>query len=126
MTTSDGSHADSHDLPSHYHDPADRRYLRNLRTGAPAATEAFMAFDNAALRDESRVIPRKYTELMALAVALTTQCGYCIEGHVTAARDQGATEQEVAETVFVAAALRAGGALSHGMMALKFFNNSSD
>jgi AhpD family alkylhydroperoxidase len=64
-------------------------------------------------------IPRKYKELMALAVAFTTQCPYCIEIHAKKARDTGASEQEIAEAVVVAAALRAGAAITHGTHAMK-------
>ena len=110
--------------PAHYHDPSDKKYFRDLRAGAPQAFEALAAFDNAALRATDRVIPRKYTELMALAVALTTQCAYCIEGHVVAARNEGATEAEVAETVLVSAALRAGGAVAHGLLAMKLYRGA--
>ena len=49
---------------------------------------------------------------MAIAVALTTQCPYCIEIYRKAALDAGATEIELSETVFVATAL--GAALTHG------------
>ncbi len=52
---------------------------------------------------------------MAIAVALTTQCPYCIELHRQGAVKAGATEQELAEVVQVAAALRAGGAITHGL-----------
>ncbi len=76
------------------------------------AMKAFQALDNAALADGA--IPKKYKELMALAVALTTQCPYCLEIHKAAAIKAGATEQELSETVFVATALRAGAALTHG------------
>jgi AhpD family alkylhydroperoxidase len=51
---------------------------------------------------------------MAVAVALTTQCPYCIEIHKEEALKAGATEAELAETTFVAAALRAGAAITHG------------
>ena len=34
----------------------------------------------------------KYKELMAVAVALTTQCPYCIEIHTKKAKKVGATE----------------------------------
>ena len=47
---------------------------------------------------------------MAIAVALTTQCPYCLEVHRKAA---GTTGDEVAEASFVAVALRAGAALTH-------------
>jgi len=59
-------------------------------------------------------IPKKYKELMAIAVALTTQCPYCIEVHRQEALKAGVTEQELAEAVHVAAALRAGAAITHG------------
>ncbi len=117
---------DSHTSLEHYHDPADKRFAKALREGSPEAFGAFLAFDDAALHGVDKVIPRKYTELMALAVALTTQCVYCIEGHTAAAHKEGATEAEIAETVFVTAALRAGGGMAHGLMAMKMFRRSAD
>jgi AhpD family alkylhydroperoxidase len=84
---------------------------------APEAFKAFVAFDEAALKDG--VIPLKYKELMAVAVALTTQCPYCIEIHTKRARKAGASEQELAETTLVAAALRAGAAMTHGTHTLE-------
>jgi AhpD family alkylhydroperoxidase len=84
---------------------------------APEAFRAFVAFDKAAF--EGGAIPLKYKELMAVAVALTTQCPYCIEIHAKKAKKAGATEQELAETTLVAAALRAGGAVTHGTHTLE-------
>lgn len=78
----------------------------------PETMNAFKAWDKLALADGA--IPKKYKELIAIAVALTTQCPYCIEVHRQQAVDAGATETELAETVHVAAALRAGGAITHG------------
>jgi AhpD family alkylhydroperoxidase len=85
--------------------------LKKLGELAPQAFKAFEAFDAAALSDGA--IPVKYKELMAVAVALTTQCPYCIDIHAKRAKKAGATEQELAETALVAAALRAGGAITH-------------
>ena len=79
--------------------------------------KAFVAFDKVALAEG--VIPGKYKELMALAVALTTQCPYCIELHSNKAREIGGSDQEIAETVLIAAALRAGAAITHGTHAMK-------
>jgi AhpD family alkylhydroperoxidase len=56
---------------------------------------------------------------MALAVAFTTQCPYCIEIHANKAREVGVSDQEIAEAVIVAAALRAGAAMTHGTHAMK-------
>jgi AhpD family alkylhydroperoxidase len=91
--------------------------LKNIEGHAPEAMKAFAAFSKAAL--SAGAIPVKYKELMAVAVALTTQCPYCIEIHSNKAREAGATDQEISEVVFVAAALRAGGSITHGAHAIK-------
>jgi AhpD family alkylhydroperoxidase len=91
--------------------------MKSLEANAPEAMKAFVAFDNAALA--AGAISRKYKELLALAVAFTTQCPYCIEIHTTRAREEGALEPEIAETVLVAAALQAGAAITHGTHAMK-------
>ncbi len=90
--------------------------LKTLEANAPEAIKAFWAFDKAAMA--AGAIPGKYKELMALAVAFTTQCPYCIEIHAKKAREAGGTEQEIAEVVAVAAALRAGAAITHGTHAI--------
>jgi AhpD family alkylhydroperoxidase len=99
------------------YDMANLKKLKTLKEQAPEAMAAYQAFDAAALKDGA--IPAKYKHLMAIAVALTTQCPYCIEIHSKKARVAGATEQELAETTLVAAALRAGGAMTHGTHALE-------
>jgi len=90
--------------------------LKTLEANAPEAMKAFWAFDKAAMA--AGAIPSKYKELMALAVAFTTQCPYCIEIHAKRAREAGASDQEIAEVVTIAAALRAGAAITHGTHAI--------
>ncbi|MDY7096545.1 MAG: carboxymuconolactone decarboxylase family protein [Pseudomonadota bacterium] len=92
--------------------------LSELGQDAADPWAAFKAFDEAALKDGA--IPKKYKELIALGVALTTQCGYCVEVHRRAATAAGATPEELAEATFVAAALRAGAAVTHGTHLLAF------
>lgn len=94
------------------YDMSHLKKLNALGQLAPAAWQGFEAFDKAALADGA--IPAKMKELMAVAVALTTQCPYCIEIHSKRAKAAGCTEAELAETVMVAAALRAGAAITHG------------
>ena len=86
--------------------------LPKLNELNPEASKAFWAFNDAALADG--VIPKKYKELMALGIALTTQCSYCLEIHREEAKKAGATAEEIAETIHIAAALRAGAAVTHG------------
>jgi AhpD family alkylhydroperoxidase len=106
---------------THYHEPEDLKLLRDLRTLAPEEFKGFVALDSIVGKEDGK-IPRKYRELMALAVACTTQCPYCLDVHTKGAKKAGATREEVAETVFIAAALRAGAAATHGTLALKLFD----
>lgn len=90
--------------------------LKKMDALAPEVMKAFWAFDKAAVADGA--IPVKYKELIAVAVALTTQCPYCIEIHSNNARKAGATEVELAEAAMVSASLRAGAAVTHATHAL--------
>ena len=91
--------------------------LDKLNTLAPEAMKAFWAFDKIAVADGA--IPVKYKELIAVAVALTTQCPYCIDIHAGNARKAGASDSELAEAAIVSASLRAGAAITHATHALK-------
>jgi AhpD family alkylhydroperoxidase len=85
--------------------------LKKLDENAPDQMKAFWAFDKAAFTPGSLDALQK--QLMAVAVALTTQCPYCIELHLRTARKAGATDAMLAETAAVAAAMRAGAAITH-------------
>jgi AhpD family alkylhydroperoxidase len=85
--------------------------LKKLNENAPDAMKAFWAFDKEVFKAGSLDVMQK--QLMAVAVALTTQCPYCIELHLKAAREAGATDQMLAEVATVAAAMRAGAAITH-------------
>lgn len=82
-----------------------------LRHAAPGAMDAFNALCDAVFADGA--LPRKTKELIAVAVALATQCPYCIEFHTKDARAFGAGDEELAEAAMVSAAIRAGGAVTH-------------
>src|ERR1041385_586211 len=91
--------------------------IKKMNELAPKVMEAFWAFDKAAVADGA--IPVKYKELIAVAVAVTTQCPYCIDIHSNNARKAGATETEIVEAAMVAASLRAGAAVTHATHALR-------
>ena len=101
-----------------YQKPEDIAYLDILIKSASKEAEAFFHLKHTAERADG-VIPQKYRELMSIAAALTTQCSYCIEAHIKNAVDAGATREEIAETVFIAAALRAGGAVGNGLLGIE-------
>lgn len=85
--------------------------LPKLGGYAPDCWHAFTEFNDLALSEGA--ISKKHKELMAVAIALTMQCPYCIETHRRAAIDAGATAKELGEASFVAATIRASGAMTH-------------
>lgn len=90
--------------------------LKKMNQLAPEVMKAFWEFDRLAVADGA--IPFKYKELIAVAVALTTQCPYCIDIHNANARRAGATDAEITEAAMIAAALRAGASVTHATHAL--------
>ena len=108
---------------SHYHDSDDLKILGEFKKLAPTEFKGFVELD-AIVGREGGAIPRKYRELIALAVACTTQCPYCLDVHTRNAKKAGATREEVAETAMVTAALRAGAAVTHGALAEKLFDKA--
>jgi AhpD family alkylhydroperoxidase len=108
-------------VSEHYHDAGDLHFLKEMGKLAPADFKAWLGLNNI-VGGENGKIPKKYRELIAIAVGCTTQCLYCIEVHSKAAKAAGATREGIAESAFLAAALRAGEAATHGAIALKFFD----
>jgi len=83
----------------------------------PELLQAFMAFDAKVFADGA--LSTKNKELIAVACAHITQCPYCIDGHTKKAKKVGATPEELAEAIFVAVSLRAGGGLAHSCIAIE-------
>lgn len=107
---------------SYYQSPDDFQHTALLLELAPQEGRAFMQFDHAVRREDGH-LPPKTREFIALAVALTTQCAYCLDVHSKRARLAGATREELAELISIAAAVRAGATMGHGLMALRLFGS---
>jgi AhpD family alkylhydroperoxidase len=90
--------------------------IEKMSALAPDLMKAFWAFDKAAVA--AGAISVKYKELIAVGVAVTTQCPYCIDIHTTNAKAAGATDAELVEASMVAASIRAGSAVTHATHAL--------
>jgi AhpD family alkylhydroperoxidase len=108
-----------------YQKPEDIAYAQSLIKHAAKEAEAFFHLKHTAERADG-AIPAKYRELMSIAVALTTQCAYCIDAHIKNAVAAGANRDEIAETVFIAAALRAGGAVGNGLLAMRLYDETAE
>lgn len=102
----------SHDIYPH----ATSEIAQQRRRLAPQTEAAFKEFSQKVFADGA--LPAKIKQLIAVAVAHTTQCPYCIRGHTKAARRAGATPQELMEAVWVAAEMKAGSAYAHAALML--------
>jgi len=108
-----------------YQSPDDLKSVPAFAALTPVEAKAFLAFNHAVGRKDG-LIPPKYRELISLAVALTTQCAYCLDVHTAAAAKAGASREEVAEAAMIAAAVRAGGTLGHALLAQRLFERHRD
>jgi AhpD family alkylhydroperoxidase len=93
-----------------------RGFTKARRALAPEVEDAFRTFSQKVFADGA--LPAKTKQLIAVAVAHVTQCPYCIKGHTKAARQHGATPEEIMEAIWVAAEMRAGAAWAHARLAL--------
>jgi len=95
---------------------ATREIARKRKELAPETMAKFTEFSKQVFAEGA--LDSKTKQLIAVAVAHTTQCPYCITGHTKAARKSGATPEEVMEAIWVAAEMRAGGAFAHSTIAI--------
>lgn len=100
----------------HYNVDTSAQFGR-LRGLKPELLQSFGAFNTKAF--EEGALPQKVKELIAVAAAHITRCPYCIAGHTKRAKQLGATEEEIAEAIFVAVAMSAGASIAHSTVAMK-------
>lgn len=101
---------------SMYH-PTSPQVAARRKELAPHTHDAFEAFSKAVFADGS--LPEVTKQLIAVAVAHTTQCPFCIRGHTRLARRRGASDEQIMEAIWVAAEMRAGGAYAHSTLAVE-------
>lgn len=92
---------------------------------SPGPMKGFNLLHTESLKDGA--LPKKIKELMALAISITTHCDGCIAYHVHDSLHEGASSEEILETIGVALMMGGGPALIYGceaLEALKQFNES--
>ena len=108
---------------SELHFPKPTRELaERRRTLAPEANDAFLAFSEAVFAEGA--LDTRTKQLIAVAVAHVTQCPWCIEGHVKAAKRHGASAEQIMEAIWVASEMRAGAAYAHSLKALELLSEA--
>lgn len=95
---------------------ATREIGARRRELAPEINDAWEEFSHRVYAPGA--LDAKTKQLIAVAVAHTTQCPYCIKGHTKLASRTGASDSEIMEAIWVAAEMRSGGAYAHSTLAL--------
>jgi len=96
----------------HYH-REDLAQFGEIGKNCPELAEKFFAWYTAVFADGALTAREK--SLIALAVAHTVQCPYCIDAYSRDALEKGADLDQMTEAVHVAAAIRGGASLVHGI-----------
>ena len=98
--------------------------LRNLRGGAPDVMKAFSGLAQAALAPKA--LDTKTKELIALAIGVAVRCDDCIAFHVKACIEQGATKDEILETLAMAMYMGAGPSVMYASHALAAYDQMAE
>ena len=96
-----------------YYDPKDLAHFSDIGEEAPELWRKFLDWYNAVFAEGA--LSEREKALIALAVAHTVQCPYCIDAYSRDALEKGADLDQMTEAVHVAAAIRGGASLVHGL-----------
>lgn len=107
-----------------YYEKADLAKLKEVANGAPALWEAFQGWYAEVFKEGTLTAREK--AIVALAVSNALQCPYCIDLHTRGCVENGVTVEQMTESIQVAAAIRAGATLSHGVQMLEVADRKAD
>ena len=96
-----------------YYDPSHLEQFSRVGDSRPELAEKFFDYYGAVMGDG--VLTRREKALIALAVSHAVQCPYCIDAYTKNSLEAGADVDQMTEAVHVAAAIRGGASLVHGM-----------
>ncbi|HEB72024.1 MAG TPA: 4-carboxymuconolactone decarboxylase [Nitrospirae bacterium] len=100
-----------------YYDPKDLPKFGEIGKDAPELAKKFFEYYNAVFAEGE--LTEREKSLIALGVAHAVQCPYCIDAYTQACLEKGSNTEEMTEAVHVAAAIRGGASLIHGLQMRK-------
>ena len=99
-------------MDTYYH-ARDLAHFADVGKDAPELWQKFNEWYTAVFKEGA--LSEREKSLIALAVAHAVQCPYCIDAFSTGSLEKGATPEQMTEAVHVAAAIRGGASLVHGV-----------
>lgn len=100
-------------MSKHYYDEQDLGRFSEIGANQPDLAKKFFEWYGAVFADGALTAREK--SLIALAVSHAVQCPYCIDSYSKDALEKGADLDQMTEAVHVAAAIRGGATLVHGL-----------
>lgn len=105
---------------NNYYNPKDLKKFTSISDWNKELGEKFFDYYSSVFK-EGALSPREKS-LIALAVAHTEQCPYCIDAYTKDALERGITKEEMMESIHVGAAIRGGATLVHGVQMMNKVN----
>ncbi|EDU36829.1 4-carboxymuconolactone decarboxylase [Clostridium sporogenes] len=96
-----------------YYDPQDLGKFGTIGEDAPELWEKFLEYYSEVFKEGNLTAREK--AIIALAVAHALQCPYCIDSYTQTCLEQGVNKEQMMEAIHVAAAIRGGATLVHGV-----------
>lgn len=99
-----------------YYKPDHLANFGQVSEGNPELAKKFFDYYGAVFQEGA--LSAREKALIALAVAHTVQCAYCIDAYSKECLQQGSDLEQMTEAIHVATAIRGGASLVHGMQML--------
>ncbi|MDQ3534296.1 MAG: arsenosugar biosynthesis-associated peroxidase-like protein [Bacteroidota bacterium] len=96
-----------------YYNPEDLKKFGAIGDFQKELADKFFSYYGEVFKEGALTAREK--SLIALAVAHTIQCPYCIDAYTTDSLEKGSDEAQMMEAIHVAAAIRGGASLVHGV-----------
>ena len=96
-----------------YYNPKDLTRFAEVGEEAPQLWKKWLDWYNSVFVEGA--LSEREKALIALAVAHTVQCPYCIDAYSSACLEKGSDPEQMTEAIHVAAAIRSGSSLVHGV-----------
>ena len=96
-----------------YYNPEDFKKFGNVADFDKPLADKFFDYYGEVFKEGALTAREK--ALIALAVAHTVQCPYCIDAYTQDTLEKGCSEEQLMEAVHVATAIRGGASLVHGV-----------
>lgn len=106
-----------------YYNPEDLKKFGKISDFEPNLGKKFFDYYGEVFKEGA--LTAKEKSLIALAVAHAVQCPYCIDAYTQDTMEKGCDENQLMEAVHVAAAIKGGAALVHGVQMMNKYKELS-